>query len=36
VIFAVALIALLVIADQTLMGGGYTGSMPFRLGTEHR
>lgn len=35
VIFAVALIALLVIADQTLMGGGYTGNMgfqPFRGG----
>jgi len=36
VIFAVALIALLVAADQTLMGGSYTKSMPFQLGGGHR
>ena len=34
VIFAVALIALLVLADKTLMGGSYTNSLPFRL--DHR
>jgi hypothetical protein len=38
VIFAVALIALLVIADKTLMGGSYTGAFnsPFQSGGGRR